>query len=102
MQIQIHGRAAAEQWKEDARKLNEDTDRLLKDVGNLLTDVRSFSEGTLVDEIVDLGDGVITATTTLMTGMNQIFDVVSKLLNFLEKLMSEASGFQKDSKSAIS
>lgn len=101
MQIQINGKAAADAWVERARGLNEETESLLKDVSNLLTSVRNFSEGTLVDEIVELGDGVITATTALMSGMNQIYDVVNKLLDFLKNLFEEATGFQSDSKSAI-
>ena len=55
MQIQINGKDAADAWVERARGLNEETEGLLKDVSNLLTSVRNFSEGTLVDEIVELG-----------------------------------------------
>lgn len=91
MQIKMEGRQAAEQWKARAQSLNERTDALLKDVSNLLQSVREFSEGTLVDEIYDLGTNLITATTKLMEGMNKIYDVVNGLLNFLAQLFTGSS-----------
>lgn len=91
MRIAISGRADAENWKNQARALNEETERLLKEVSETLQSVRQFSEGSLVDEIVDLGDKLITATTSLMKGMNGIFDVVNNLLSFLGNLISDST-----------
>lgn len=91
MRIAISGRSDAENWKNQARALNEETERLLKEVSETLQSVRQFSEGSLVDEIVDLGDKLITATTSLMKGMNGIFDVVNNLLSFLGNLISDST-----------
>lgn len=99
MRIAINGKNAALAWQDRARQLNEETDRLLKEVSSTLQSVRQFSEGTLVDEIVDLGDKLVTATTKLMQGMNGIFDVVNSLLNFLENLIT---GSSQDVKSTAS
>jgi len=97
----MEGRAAANEWKDRARVLNERTQRLLTDVSNTLKSVREFSEGSLVDEIVDLGDTLVTATTKLMQGMNGIFDVVNKLLNFLEELITGSTKEVQGTKSYI-
>ena len=101
MQIAMEGRDAANNWENQARSLNERTETTLKEVSNLLTSVRNFSEGTLVDEIYDVGDRLVTATTNLMQGMNKIFDVVKNLLSFFTNLFSEASQAQSDTKSYL-
>ena len=96
MRIEMEGRQAANEWKGDAERLNEDTQRLLNEVSNLLKSVKEFSEGTLVDEIFDLGTNLITATTKLMEGMNKIYDVIDGLLNFLAELFSGSSSSTKE------
>lgn len=101
MRIAIEGREAAQAWQNEARVLNDETEKTLNDVANTLKSVREFSEGSLVDEIVDLGDSLITATTKLMQGMNGIFDVVKSLLSFLENLISGSSDAVKSTKGYI-
>jgi len=101
MRIAIEGREAAEAWKREAQELNEETQTLLNEVSELLKSVRDFSEGTLVDEIVDLGSNLVTATTKLMEGMNMIFDVVNNLLNILMELFNNASANTKDTNQYI-
>lgn len=91
MQIAMEGRESAEQWKKDAQALNDRTESLLNDVSELLKSVKDFSDGTLVDEIFDLGTNLVNATRTLMEGMNQIFNVVNGLLDFLQQLFTGAS-----------
>ncbi len=98
MQIAIEGRDAAKNWEAKAKDLNERTDSTLKDVSNLLKSVRDFSEGTLVDEIYDVGTTLVTATTKLMEGMNKIFDVVHGLLNFFAGFFQNASENQGNTK----
>jgi len=102
MRIEMEGRQAAEEWKRDAERLNQDTERLLKEVSALLKSVKDFSEGTLVDEIFDLGTNLITATTHLMEGMNKIYDVIEGLLNFLKELFLGASKNSSEVSSYIS
>ena len=72
MQILMEGREAAQNWEKDVRALNERPEETLQDVSNLLQSVRNFSEGTLVDEIFDVGTTLVTSTTKLMEGMNKI------------------------------
>lgn len=102
MQIRMEGRQAANEWKSRAESLNNRTQTLLNDVSNTLKSVRELSEGSLVDEIVALGDSLLTATTKLMQSMNAIFDVVNKLLNFLEELISGSSKEVQAVKSFVS
>lgn len=102
MRIEMEGRQAADEWKRDAERLNQDTERLLNEVSNLLKSVKDFSEGTLVDEIYDLGTNLITATTKLMEGMNQIYDVIEGLLNFLAQLFTGSSAGTKEVNNFIS
>lgn len=101
MQITMEGREAANNWEDRARALNDNTERTLGEVSTLLQSVQYFSEGTLVDEIVDLGTNVITTTTALMQGMNKIYDVISGLLGFLANLFTEATENANDTRSAM-
>lgn len=101
MTIAMEGRAAANQWVNKAKELNERTKRLLDAVSETLKSVRQFSEGTLVDEIVDLGSTLMTATTKLMNAMNEIFNVVNKLLDFLSNLITGSSQNVKSTRGYI-
>jgi hypothetical protein len=101
MQIAMEGRDAAKNWEERARNLNDQTENTLKDVSNLLKSVRNFSEGTLVDEIFDLGTNVVTTTTKLMAGMNKIYDVISGLLGFFTNLFNSASENTRNTNSTM-
>lgn len=101
MQILMEGREAAQNWEKDVRALNERTEETLQDVSNLLQSVRNFSEGTLVDEIFDVGTTLVTSTTKLMEGMNKIYDVIDGLLNFLQSLFTGATEAQSDTKKYI-
>ncbi len=101
MQIAIEGREAAKNWEERARALNDRTETTLKDVSNLLRSVRNFSEGTLVDEIYDLGTNLVTTTTKLMAGMNKIYDVISGMLSKIMSLFQSASENVRNSSSGI-
>ena len=101
MQIAMEGREAATNWEERARALNENTERTLGEVSTLLQSVQYFSEGTLVDEIVDLGTNVITTTTALMQGMNKIYDVISGILGFFTNLFTNASENAQNTKSTM-
>ena len=102
MRIEMEGRQAANDWKKDAERLNERTESLLKEVSKLLQEVKDFSEGTLVDEIVELGNNLLIATTKLMEGMNKIYDVIEGLLNLLAKLFSDSSKSTKAVNDCIS
>ena len=95
MQIAMEGREAADQWKRDTQNLNDRTDKLLREVSTLLQTVKDFSDGTLVDEIFNLGSTVIDATTKLMEGLNQIFGVVDQLLGLLGNLFESVSSATK-------
>lgn len=101
MRIEMEGRQAADEWKRDAERLNQDTQKLLNQVSDLLKSVREFSEGTLVDEIYDLGTNLVTATTKLMEGMNKIYDVIDGLLKFLAQLFTGSSASTKEVNSFI-
>ena len=101
MQIRMEGRDAANNWKHEAEGLNERTEKLLTDVSNLLKSVRDFSEGTLVDEIYDVGTSLVTATTRLMEGMNKIYDVVNGLLDLFTNFITGASNSTRNVRSTI-
>ena len=101
MQIRMEGRDAAMNWKSRAEELNQRTERLLTDVSNLLKSVRDFSEGTLVDEIYDVGTTLVTTTTKLMEGMNKIYDVVNGLLNFFTNFITGATESTRNVRSTI-
>lgn len=98
MQIAIEGTDAANNWKSRATDLNQRTETTLREVSTLLEQVNTFAEGTLVDEIVDVGSTLVNATTHLMEGMNMIFSVVEGLLSKLAELFTAGTRNTQDTK----
>ena len=95
MKIEVAGKTAGENWKRKAEQLNNNTEKLLGEVSKTLEKVQAVSDGTLVDEIAEVGTTLITSTTKLMEGMNGLLTVVDKLLGFLDELFSTVSGATK-------
>ena len=69
--------------------------------GNELEARGRRSEGTLVDEIYDVGTSLVTATTRLMEGMNKIYDVVNGLLDLFTNFITGASNSTRNVRSTI-
>ena len=89
-QISIKNETQARNWLQDVQRINEAYDIAMKEAGNSLTDMKNMSEGTVVDEFVSLGDGLLTAGQTVFQGIDEIADTVGEVITEVGKFVDEA------------
>ena len=90
--ISITGSAEAKAWASKAEALNQRTQALLDEVAATLRQVGTDSEGSVVDQIMDMGEKLSTATLKLIEGMNGIMGVVNGLLSAVGNVIEEGVG----------
>lgn len=89
-QISIKNEAQAKAWLETVRAINQDYDVAMQGAGESLVDMKSMSEGTVVDEFVNLGDGLLNAGKTVFNGIDEIADTVAEVMSEVGKFVDEA------------
>ena len=99
VQISIKDENSARQWLEMVEEINEDYHEAMKDAADCLQNMQEFGEGTLVDELVNFGDAMLTAADKTFDTINQIANTVTSILgsvkDFAEDVVNGIKGVAK-------
>lgn len=91
--ISIKDNASATSWLMNVVAINEQYHRAMKEAADTLTDMQNFADGTIVDDFVDLGSSMLTATESTFNAINSIADTVNKAIGIYDNFKEEISGF---------
>lgn len=101
MQIAIKDRSAAQSWQTTADDLNTRAQSAVDEAARIVKEIRGMADGTLIDELFNLGDALSNVAARLFEAMNAILTVVNDLLNAIEDFKNEAISFVKNAASYI-
>ena len=94
--IEILDQDQARVWQAEVERLNEETARLLSEVGGTLQDVRSDAESPIVDELYHWGTQMITASSEILRGMNELTTAISNILKRVDEVMEAGKDTVRD------
>lgn len=89
-QISIKNQTEANAWLENVKEINQAYNVAMQGAANSLTDMKNMSEGTVVDEFVSLGDGLLNAGQAVFQGIDEIADTVGDVIQEVGKFVDEA------------
>ena len=92
VKIAIKDSATALQWLSDVQLINEDYHQAMEDSGKTLEGMKDFADGTMVDEFVSLGSGILTAAKNTFDAIDKIADTVNKVLDITKSFSEGAVG----------
>lgn len=95
MQIAIKDRSEAQAWQNTADALNARAQEAVKRAAQIVQEIKDMADGTLIDELFELGGALSNGAARLFEAMNAILDVVNNLLNAIENFKNEAIEFVK-------
>ena len=90
--INIKSRDAAIAWRDAVMETNEEYNRVMEDASRTIEDIKTFADGTLIDEFVSLSYNLMGAAKKIFEGMNQIYGMVSTVVDRLTDMTSTISG----------
>ena len=90
--ISIKDPASANKWLMEVMALNERYHQAMEEASNTLIDMQEFSEGTMVDEFVNLGNGLLNAAEATFNAINEISTVVNNVLTTVSDIASNVVG----------
>ena len=88
MNISIKDQAAALSWLNQITLLNEEYHAEMQDAGRTLQQTKEFAEGTVVDELVNLGSSSLDAA-------QKTFEAIDAIAQTVEKVCSIVGGWQE-------
>lgn len=94
--ISIISEAQAKLWQNEVERLNEETQQLLLEVGEALQQVKDDADSTIVDEIYDWGTRIVTGTTKIFQGMNEILGTVTGILAKMKDVLETGKNVVKN------
>lgn len=89
-QLSIKNSTQAKAWLDNVKEINQAYDEAMKDAGQTLKEMKSTAEGTVVDEFVNLGDGVLTAGQQVFNGIDSIADTVADVMQSVGDFVDDA------------
>lgn len=92
VKVAVKDKDSANAWLMKVVALNEDYHAAMDEAGVALEDMQNFAEGTVVDEIVEVGQGIITAANETFEAINAIADTVNTVLSTVHNFVSDAAG----------
>lgn len=95
MQIAIKDRPAAQTWQNTADDLNTRAQDAVNEAARIVQAIKDMADGTLIDELFELGGTLSNVAARLFEAMNAILTVVNNLLNAIEDFKNEAIEFVK-------
>ncbi|MCC8072614.1 MAG: hypothetical protein LIO62_00595 [Clostridiales bacterium] len=101
MTIAMQDRAAAQNWESKATDLNERAEQAVQKAAQIVQEINEMADGTLIDELYQIGGTLSTVAASLLTAMNAIIDVVNNLLSAVEELIEKGKGFLDQAFSTI-
>ena len=88
-QISIKDENSARQWLQMVEGINQDYHQAMKDAADCLQDMQNFADGTMVDELVNFGNAMLTAA-------DKTFDTISKISETVNTVLSKVKEFTED------
>jgi len=89
VQISVKDEQSARQWLEMVRGINEDYYAAMQDAGAALTGMQESADGSLVDEFVEFGDGLLTAAKNTFDAIDVIADTVNTILDTVKNFTDD-------------
>lgn len=96
VQISVKDREEAMSWLQKVMETNELYHTAMEEAGHALTEINEFSEGTLVDDIVNFGTDLMNAGQQIFEGISTIADTVTSLVNSVSDFIDNAKGAIKN------
>ena len=96
MQISIGNETAAKAWLQEVQGIDEEYRIAMATAAETLQSLNEFANGTLVDDIVNLGTNLLNAGETIFNAMDEIADTVGSLVvqigNFVDEAKDKIKG----------
>lgn len=87
--------ASARAWYDNVQLIHQDYHTAIKDAGDILVDTQNFAEGTIVDDLVKTGHGMLSAAEKTFEAIDSIADTVNKILDIKGEFISGAGAVIK-------
>lgn len=91
--IKVRDAQSANAWLQNVMEINEAYYKAMTEAGQCLEDAQTMGEGTIVDEIVNIGSNMLTATKSTFDTINVIADTVTSVLKDVGELAETVGGF---------
>jgi len=78
--------AMANSWKDNVEKLNEETDKKLKEVGGCLAEIKNESEGSFVDQLMNITEQMVNGFANLISAFRKMVDLVEEIKNKFKQM----------------
>lgn len=98
--IHIIDDKAANDWKNAVLDTNEDFRKVMADAAQALQAAKDCGEGTIVDELFELGTNVLNTSQQVCNALNEISTVVNNILGGLANFVTNAVGAIGNAKNA--
>lgn len=92
VQISIKDGQTAKAWLDLVRDINTDYQKAMTDASETLIHMQDFADGTLVDDYVKYGDGLLNAAQTTFNAVDAIADTVNTILGKVDTFVEGAVG----------
>lgn len=92
VQIAIKDPASAKQWLGQVMDVNEAYYTAMEEAGQTLQDAKDFGEGTMVDELYNLGTDLMRASQKVFNTINEISSTVNTVLEKVTDLTNVVTG----------
>ena len=93
VKVSVKDKDSANAWLERVMNINEDYHTAMKDAGDALVSMQDFADGTVVDELVAVGESLIGAANETFKAINTIADTVNTILGSVSKFAGEVAGW---------
>lgn len=90
MQVSIGNEAAANAWLREVQGINEEYKVAMEAAAHTLNSMNEFASGTLVDDIVNLGNDLLNAGSAIFQAVDMIADTVGKVVVNVGNFVDEA------------
>lgn len=92
LKISITDETSAKLWLEDVKMINDDFHTAMSEAGQELQRAKEFGEGTVVDELYDMGTNFLNAAEKVYNTVNEISTAVNSVLSKVGEFLTDATG----------
>ena len=101
VQVSIKDEQTARQWLQMVQQINQDYLVAMQEAAQVLEDMQTAADGSLVDEFVSFGSGILTAAEAVFSGIDAIADTVTEVISTVSNFVEEAEGFIRNAVNQI-
>lgn len=95
VRIAINDEAAARAWLENVMDINEQFHTAMTEAGETLQQTKEMADGTIVDELYDMGTDFLHVANKVFETINEISTTVNTVLSKLTSFSDTVSGVIK-------